>query len=89
MDSIEYIFDEVKLLFIQKLIDTIEGLKLNKDDLRKCLLRALGQLNYDLQESIDYDYDDLDEDRKDRLKILIQFVYEYFKKEINKVFSEF
>lgn len=78
---------EIDSLFIQSSIETIKRLKY-KDDPRRCILRALDELNFILQDSIEYDYDDLDDDVKVRIKEIIQIVYEFNKERINNIFKE-
>lgn len=78
---------EINSLFIQSSIETIKRLKL-KDDPRRCILRALDELNFTLQNSIEYDYDDLDNEIKTRLKEIIQIIYEFNKERINNIFKE-
>lgn len=78
---------EIDSLFIQSSIETIKRLRY-KDDSRRCILRALDELNFSLQASIEYDYDDFDDDVKVRIKEIIQIVYEFNKERINNIFKE-
>lgn len=77
---------EINLLFIQSSIDTIKRLRY-KDNPRRCIFRALDELNFTLQNSIEYDYDDLDDEIKLKVKEIIQIVYVFNKERINNIFK--